>query len=71
MGYVSLGRLNGCAADPIKLYYLMLNIIFILIFSQYSCLISFLLLMNLRHKKPINSYKGQTNNDKSVYFILF
>jgi len=25
--------------------------------------------MNLRHKKPINSYRGQANNDKNVFLI--
>ena len=23
--------------------------------------------MKLRHKKPLNSYKGQANNDKNVF----
>jgi hypothetical protein len=27
--------------------------------------------MKLRHKKPLNPYKGQTNNDKNVYYIEF
>ena len=26
--------------------------------------------MNLRHKKPINSYRGQANNDKNVHLGL-
>lgn len=26
--------------------------------------------MRLRHKKPLNPYKGQTNNDKSVFVPL-
>lgn len=25
--------------------------------------------MRLRHKKPLNPYKGQTNNDKSVFAV--
>jgi hypothetical protein len=25
--------------------------------------------MNLRHKKPINPYRGQANSDKNVYLL--
>lgn len=36
-------------------------------FKEFLYLIG--LVMRLRHKKPLNPYKGQTNNDKSVFAV--
>ena len=57
------GRL-GCGGMFSDDYYIHIKFL-----SDSITVFCWLLIMKLRHKKPLNPYKGQTNNDKNVLLV--